>query len=167
MDLYVNTSTGSVISSQEMIAANPNTIFPIPFEPVDGYAPLEETAPSYDEETQKLSYSTTASVVNGKWTRTITVVDLSPEELAERKKARVPASVTRRQGRLALLEVGKLADVEAAIANIEDATSRTAAQIEYEADTWERSSAFLQGMWAQLGGTDDELDDLFNLAATK
>lgn len=167
MTFWANTETGEVVSTQEMIAAHPNTIFPIPFEPIDGYAQLEETAPNYDEETQKLSYSATASLVNGKWTRAITVVDLSPEELAERKKARVPASVTRRQGRLALLEVGKLSDVEVALASIEDATSRTAAQIEYEADTWERSNAFLQGMWAQLGGTDDELDDLFNLATTK
>lgn len=39
--------------------------------------------------------------------------------------------------------------------------------IEYEADTWGRSNAFLQAMWADLGGTPEELDDLFVLAATK
>lgn len=79
----------------------------------------------------------------------------------------IPQVVTRRQGRLALLEVGKLDDVEAAIAAIEDPAERRAAEIEYEADTWERSSAFLQAMWAQLGGTEAELDDLFVLAASK
>lgn len=79
----------------------------------------------------------------------------------------IPQVVTRRQGRLALLEVGKLDDVEAAIAAIEDPAERRAAEIEYEADTWERSNAFLQAMWAQLGGTEAELDDLFVLAASK
>lgn len=79
----------------------------------------------------------------------------------------VPPSVTRRQGRLALLEVGKLDDVEAAIEAITDPVQRRAAQIEYEADTWERSNAFLQSMWAQLGGTEQQLDDLFILAASK
>lgn len=79
----------------------------------------------------------------------------------------IPHSVTRRQGRLALLEVGKLDDVEAAIGAIENPVERRAAEIEYEADTWERSNAFLQGMWAQLGGTETELDALFVLASEK
>lgn len=68
---------------------------------------------------------------------------------------------TRRQGRLALLEVGLLDDVEALIAAIPDDTQRRAAQIEYEADTWERSNATLRAMWAQLGGTEAGLDALF------
>src|SRR5690625_665490 len=55
----------------------------------------------------------------------------------------VPQQVTRRQGRLALLEVGKLDAVEAAVE-----AAGMAAQIEYEADTWERSNEFLQTMWA-------------------
>lgn len=78
----------------------------------------------------------------------------------------VPSVVTRRQGRLALLNVGKLDDVEAAIDAIEDPVQQRAAQIEYEADTWERSNPFLQQLWAQLGGTEQELDDLFRLGAT-
>lgn len=78
----------------------------------------------------------------------------------------VPAQVTRRQGRLALLQVGKLAQVEAALAAITDPTEKMAAQIEYEADTWERENAFLQDMWAQLGGTESQLDELFALAVT-
>jgi len=76
-------------------------------------------------------------------------------------------SVTRRQGRLALIDVGKLAEVEGAIASIIDPIERLKAQVEYEADTWERSNEFLQGMWALLGGTESQLDDLFTLAATK
>lgn len=46
------------------------------------------------------------------------------------------------------------------------AFQKMAAQIEYEADTWERDNAFVQAMWAQLGGTPAQLDDLFTLAVT-
>lgn len=78
----------------------------------------------------------------------------------------IPQRCTRRQGRLALLQSGLLAAVEASIAAIEDTATRSAAQIEYEADTWERGNAFLQQMWAQQGGTPAQLDDLFALAVT-
>ena len=78
----------------------------------------------------------------------------------------IPATCTRRQGRLALLQAGHLATVEQTIVSIADLAQRMAAQIEYEADTWERDNAFLQGMWAQLGGTAEQLDDLFRLAVT-
>lgn len=78
----------------------------------------------------------------------------------------VPTQCTRRQGRLALLGAGYLAQVELAIAAIVDDTQRMAAQIEYDADTWMRDNAFLQTMWSQLGGTESELDGLFSLAVT-
>lgn len=77
-----------------------------------------------------------------------------------------PLHCTRRQGRRALLQAGYLVAVEQAIASIEDPVQRMEAQIEYEADTWERDNAFLQAMWAQLGGTPEQLDDLFQLAVT-
>lgn len=76
----------------------------------------------------------------------------------------VPAFCTRRQGRLALLAHGRLEDVETAIAAIADPIEQRAAQIEYEADTWERSNPFVQQMWAQLGGAPEQLDDLFRMA---
>ena len=72
-----------------------------------------------------------------------------------------PQSCTRRQGRLALLQAGYLDAVETAIAAITDPVQRMSAQIEYEAETWERGNAFLQTMWAQLGGTPEQLDNLF------
>lgn len=78
----------------------------------------------------------------------------------------VPQSVTRRQGRLALLQAGKLDEVEQAIAAITDPMQKRVAEIEYDTDTWERSNEFLQTMWAQLGGTQQELDNLFILAAS-
>lgn len=78
----------------------------------------------------------------------------------------VPASCTRREGQRALLVHGHLDDVEAAIAAISDPFDRRDAQIEYDAATWERANPFLQQMWAQLGGTPEQLDDLFRMAVT-
>lgn len=77
-----------------------------------------------------------------------------------------PHRCTRRQGRLALLALGVLDAAESEIAAITDETERRAAQIEYEADTWERSNAFVQQLWASLGGTAEGLDDAFRLAVT-
>jgi len=73
----------------------------------------------------------------------------------------VPQTITRRQGRLALLQAGKLDAAEAIVK-----AGGLAAQIEYEAATWERGNAYLQQIWALLGGSDKELDDLFVLAAS-
>ncbi len=81
--------------------------------------------------------------------------------------APIPASVTRRQARLALLDAGMLDAVEGYIDSITNQDERRAAQIEYEADTWGRGNVFLQTAWAALGGTEQQLDDLFALAATK
>lgn len=78
----------------------------------------------------------------------------------------VPARCTRRQGQLVLQSHGLLDDAEAAIAAIADPTERRVAQIEYDADTWERSNAFLAQLWAQLGGTPESLDEAFRTAVT-
>jgi len=91
---------------------------------------------------------------------------LLPELPAPPVVPAVPTSCTRRQGRLALLAHGHLDDVEALIAAITDPAERRAAQIEYEADTWERSNPTVQSMWSALGGTPEQLDDLFAMAVT-
>lgn len=79
----------------------------------------------------------------------------------------IPASCTRRQGLRALLVFGfKRADIEAQIAAIEDETEREEAQIDYEANEWERTNPRLQQMWVALGGAPEQLDDLFHLAVT-
>lgn len=75
----------------------------------------------------------------------------------------VPTSVTMRQARLALLAVDKLAQVNAAISAIPDATQRTAAEIEWEyAQTVDRASPFVQMLSTSLAL---DLDALFTLAA--
>lgn len=72
----------------------------------------------------------------------------------------VPQTITRRQGRFALMQAGKLDAAEAIVK-----AGGLAAQIEYEAATWERGNAYLQQIWALLGGSGEELDALFVLAA--
>lgn len=161
----VNELTGEVISQQEMIAANPDTIFPIPFEPVDGFALLDEVEPSFDSATQRLEYSAAASLVDGKWTRAIAVVDLTPAELAAIKKASVPHVVTRRQARRALALAGLLDAVEAAVAAIPDPMQRTIAQIDWaDATEFKRDDETLNMLAGALGLSETQLDDLFILA---
>lgn len=97
--------------------------------------------------------------------------DAAPSPEPEPEPPGPPSQCTRRQGRLALLqtphgEATKLDAVEAALEAIADPMQKRAAMIEYEADTWERSNAFLQAMWAQLGSTEEQLDALFTLAVT-
>ena len=74
--------------------------------------------------------------------------------------------VTMRQARLALLQVGKYADVSTAIASMPE-PQKTAATIEWEyASTVERSSTFVASMATALGLTEAEMDSLFVLAAS-
>lgn len=69
-------------------------------------------------------------------------------------------SVTMRQARLALLQAGLLDQVDAAITD-------PASRIEWEyATTVERNSALVQSLSAGLGLSEQQLDDLFTLAAT-
>lgn len=77
--------------------------------------------------------------------------------------ARVPKVVTIRQAKLALLQAGLLDDVEAAIA----ASDNRAAQIEWEyATEFRRDWPALLALQPSLGLTDQQIDDLFRLAAT-
>lgn len=86
---------------------------------------------------------------------------------AERAKAAVPQSVTMRQARLALLQMGNLDAAEAAIDSIPDATLRRAAQIEWEyAQGIERNSPLVQQVVGALQINDKQLDDLFILAGS-
>jgi hypothetical protein len=77
-----------------------------------------------------------------------------------------PASITRRQARLCLLQAGKLAAVEQAIVDIADTAQRTAAQIEYENDTWERNNPWIDQLGQAVDLSVTDIDQLFITAAT-
>ena len=75
--------------------------------------------------------------------------------------------VTMRQARLALLDVGRLADVDEAINRLPE-PERTKAKIEWEyASEVDRNSEWVLDVSKQLGMDETQLDDLFALAATK
>lgn len=79
----------------------------------------------------------------------------------------VPASVSMRQARLALLGAGLLDIVDAALAAIEEEAPRRAAQIEWEyAATVERASPLIAQLGPALALTEEQLDTLFVQAAT-
>lgn len=79
---------------------------------------------------------------------------------------RVPTMVSRRQGRLALIEVGRLQDVETYLNAIPDETERLRAHVEYETEIWERSNPWVSHVLSLLKLTPEEADDLFRLAAS-
>ena len=77
----------------------------------------------------------------------------------------VPAEVTMRQARLALLGAGLLSQVGAAIASLPE-PDKSAAQIDWEyAAVVQRSSGLVPAMGAALGMTEAQIDALFVTAA--
>lgn len=79
----------------------------------------------------------------------------------------VPFSITRRQARQQLLNMGELANVEAIIAAIVNEAERATMSIYWnDSNTFERSHPFLISLSTALGWTADELDEAF-IAASK
>jgi hypothetical protein len=77
----------------------------------------------------------------------------------------VPQSVTMRQGRLALLAIGKLDDVDAAI-NAMPEPQQSQSRIEWEyASTLDRNNPLVLSLGPALGLTESDIDNLFIEAA--
>lgn len=77
-----------------------------------------------------------------------------------------PQQVSMRQARLALLQNGLLTQVESSIA-LMASPQKEAAQIEWEyAMAVERDNQLFASLATQLGLTETDLDNLFNLAST-
>ena len=77
------------------------------------------------------------------------------------KELSVPTSITARQTRLALLKIGKLDDVAAAISNLESPIKEQV-QIEWEyATDIYRNNGFIDALGSALGLDKNALDDLF------
>lgn len=78
----------------------------------------------------------------------------------------VPESISRAQGKAALVNAGYWAAVTAHVAAVEDETQRALAEIALnDTQEWRRDSAFLGTLAAALGLTDAQLDELFVAAA--
>lgn len=106
----------------------------------------------------------TVELIDDAWTQLWTVRDGTPEEL-EAMEPVVPAEVTMRQARLALLRIGKLDQVTPAIETLPDA-QRDAARIEWEfSSTVVRNRPLVTMLGNALGLDDKALDQLFITAA--
>lgn len=118
------------------------------------YYTLDNTVYAYDEEQVAMGLADDK-------------VELTAEELEFHLNSPVvitiPSSVTMRQARLALLQVGLLATIDTAIANGSD----EAMKIEWEYTTSiERNWSSLIALTTDMGMTSKQLDDLFILAGT-
>lgn len=83
------------------------------------------------------------------------------------KPVYIPQSVTRAQGKVALLQTGFLDEVVSFISAMEEGNDKTLALLAFnETNEWRRDSPFLQNIAAVIGLTPEDLDNLFIQAAT-
>lgn len=182
--MYINTTTQTQHSEQDIRALHPNVSFPHPFVPPDEYAYVfPAPQPAYNALTERIQAAAPVLTNLGHWEETWEVVPrftdytdadnvlhTAAEQIAaetERLRlASVPQSVTMRQARLALHAAGLLAGVDAAIASLSE-PAKTAAAIEWEyASSVERNAGLVPAMAAALGMSEADIDDLFITAAT-
>lgn len=81
--------------------------------------------------------------------------------------ASIPAVVTMRQARLALLEIGKYSQIDAAIALL-PSPEKEKAEIEWQySNEVQRHNGFVSLLGPGLGLTETDINNLFILAASK
>lgn len=173
---YIHTTTLTQHSESEIRAAFPNTSFPVPFVPPDGYAYVfQAPQPAHNPVTQAVRETVPVLTDKGHWEQQWEITELFATQ-AERgaaiaadteakRLAAVPQTVTMRQARLALHAAGLLAGVTAAINGMEE-PAKTAAQIEWEySGIVERNAGLVPAMATALGMTERQIDDLFVAAA--
>lgn len=128
------------------------------------FSVVPNTQPEIDPMAQRIEEATPV-LIDGNWLQVWSVIDFTPEEIEQRlQERRESMIVSPRQARLALLSVDKLADVEAAIAALDEPT-KSQVTIEWKhATTIERLSPWVVSMTGALGMSEAETDALFDLA---
>ena len=165
--MYYDTQTQTFNHPHSEVARETNSSFAVGELVVGDYRLYEMAAePAYNPDTQRIELtSTPVQRVGQPWLREWVVVALTAAEMTAIAKAKVPASVTMRQGRLALLAAGKLAQVDAAIASLPE-PQKSAALIEWNfSNELQRGNAFVATLGAALGLSDAQVDQLFIQAA--
>lgn len=101
---YINTETLEYpLSEADIRRAFPNTSFPTPFQPPEGYAPvLESPTPTYNSLTQGYRELTPAEDSLGNWMRVYEVYDLDAEQIQYNKDQL--AQQKKQQGKQLLLD---------------------------------------------------------------
>lgn len=152
--------SGQVVTEHEYRAMHPNVSFPAVLAPDDADPVLQSPAPATSPH-QSAVRGGVVQDARGNWVYAWTVVDWTQEQIDAAAQANVPATVSMRQARLALLAAGLLPGVAAAMA-----AAGEAAQIEWEyATEIRRTSPLVSQMAAALGMADAQLDALFVAAA--
>ncbi len=175
---YINTTTGEYpVSEAQIRLAYPNTSFPVPFMAPEGYVFVFPTPqPEFDPVTQRVQETAPMLTAKGHYEQQWEVQELFSTQVEKdaaiaadieaKRKALVPASVTRRQAKQALLLNGFLVNVQPAIDAIPDAAQRAMIQIEWDdSQVFERDRPALIALGSALGLTSVQLDDLFIEAA--
>lgn len=175
--MYIDTTAMGVYSEFEIRAMYPNTSFTVPFVPPDGYAYVfPYPIPAHDPVTQRVQQIAPELTVLDTYEQRWIVEELYATQaekddaiaaaLEAKRVADVPAKVTMRQARLALLGADLLPSVTAAIAAL-PSPQKEAAQIEWEySQDVERRRGLVLSLGTALGLSVRQLDDLFTTAAT-
>ena len=175
--MYLNTTNLTQHSESDIRALFPNTSFPVPFVAPEGYVLVfPAPQPVFNPVTQRVQETTPVLTAKGHYEQQWEIVELFSTQaekdaaiaadIEAKRKASVPASVTRRQAKQALLLNGLLANVQPAIDAIPDAAQRAMIQIEWDdSQVFERDRPALIAIGSALGLTIAQLDDLFIGAA--
>lgn len=149
---------------------NPLTVYPVPFAPqAQRYTPIPLSgAPSYDPSKQALVLKAPDKDHKGQWKQDWALRNLTAEEIRVARKASVPLSVTRAQGKAALIRAGLWPQALKFVAGIKDEKDRALAEVAlHDTTEWRRDSPFLAKCAAALKLGEDKLDDLFLAAAAE
>ncbi len=165
------------MSESDIRAGGPNTSFPVPFVVPEGYTLVfPAPQPDFNPVTQRVQETTPMLTSKGHYEQQWEVQELFSTQaekdaaiaadIEAKRKASVPASVTRRQAKQALLLNDLLGNVQPAIDAIPDPTQRAMIQIEWDdSQEFERNRPALIALGSALGLTSAQLDDLFIGAA--
>lgn len=163
---YIDTQAGAYpLTLADLRSAHPLTIFFEPFEGDDRYMPVAPVAPPEHDAATHKAVETEPVEDGGQWRQAWSIVPLTPQEIEGARLARVPAAVTMRQARLALLGAGLLSSIDAAIAAL-PSPQKEAAAIEWEySHEVQRHNGFVSALAPALGLTQEQTDALFVQAA--
>lgn len=91
--------------------------------------------------------------------------ELDAEAAQAAYEAKMAVTVSKAQGKIALMQEGLWDDVTAAVAAISDPAQKMVAEVALnEAVSWKRGSPTMQMLSGKLGLTEQQMDDLYTAA---
>lgn len=132
---YINAITGTIMNIEEIRTSNPHISIPNNADLTSlGYEKLHQLEMPKTSKGYRIEVTKPAKI-NGRWQRGWRQVQLDENEKMELIASSVPAQVSMKQFRLALLYAGLLNTIESGINEIQDPILRQATKIEWEYDT--------------------------------